>query len=108
MSKLIEERDFGEFTGIESGIIDWENLNQNNKINKEMGVESWDEVKKRVELFMEDLKLEDENKTVLIVSHAGPIRIMINKIKKEELSYDQIEVKNGQIMEFDYDTELKY
>lgn len=108
MSKLIEERDFGEFTGIESRMIDWDDLNQNNKINKEMGVESWDEVKKRVELFLEDLKLEDENKTILIVSHAGPMRVMINKIKNEDLPYDEIEVKNGQIMEFDYKTDLEF
>ncbi len=108
MSKLIEERDFGEFTGTESRMIDWEDLNQDNKVNREMGVESWNEVKKRVELFLEDLKLEDENKTILIVSHAGPIRVMINKIKNEDLPYDEIEVKNGQAMEFDYDTELKF
>ncbi len=108
MSKLIQERDFGEYSGTESKAVDWENLNQDNKINREMGVETWESVKKRVELFMEDLKLEDENKTILIISHAGPIRVMINKIKNEDLPYTQIEVKNGQIMEFDFDTELKY
>lgn len=108
MSNLIEERDFGEYTGIESRMIDWEDLNQNNKINREMGVESWGEVEKRVELFLEDLKLEDENKTILIVSHAGPMRVMINKIKNENLPYDEIEVKNGQIMELDYETELEF
>ena len=108
MCKLIQERDFGEYTGTESKMIDWDDLNQNNKINKEIGVESWDEVKKRVELFLEDLKLEDENKTILIVSHAGPMRVMINKIKNEDLPYEEIEVKNGQVMEFDYKTDLEF
>lgn len=108
MSKLIEERDFGEYEGTSLSDINWDEINKDNRINKEMGVESWDDVKKRVELFLEDLKLEDDNKTILIVSHAGPIRVMINKIKKQELPYDEIEVKNGQIFEFDYDTELEY
>ena len=108
MSKLIEERDFGEFTGVESSLIDWEKLNQDNKINKEMEVEGWGEVKKRVELFMEDLKLEDENKTILIVSHAGPIKIMINILTDKELTYQEIKVENAQILEFDYKTDLEY
>jgi broad specificity phosphatase PhoE len=108
MSKLIEERDFGEYTGTDSCMVDWKELDQDNKINRAMGVESWSDVRKRVELFMEDLKLEDGDKTVLIVSHAGPIRIMINKINNQELPYEEIEVKNGQIMEFDYDTNLEF
>lgn len=105
MSKLIEERDFGGYSGIESSKINWEEINLENKKNKEIGIESWSEIKRRVELFMEDLKLEDNNKTVLIVSHAGPIRVMINWLKNENLPYNQIEVKNAQIMEFEYDTE---
>jgi len=108
MSKLIEERDFGEYEGTSSMSVNWDEINNDSKVNREMGVESWNDVKKRVELFMEDLKLEDENKTILIVSHGGPIRVMINKITKQELPYDEIEVNNGQIFEFDYDTELEY
>lgn len=108
MSNLIEERDFGEYAGSEYQMIDWDDFNQDNKINRQMGVESWDDVKKRVELFLEDLKLEDENKTILIVSHAGPIRVMANKITGKELAYEAIEVKNGEILEFDYDTKLEY
>lgn len=108
MSNLIEERDFGEYTGTESHMINWDEFNQDNKINKSMGVESWDDVKKRVELFLEDLKLEDEDKTVLIVSHAGPIRVMINKLSNQELDYQEIKVENGQILEFDYNTKLEF
>jgi len=104
MSKLIEERDLGEYVGVEHDLVDWDEVNQDNKINREMGVESWRDVKKRVELFMEDLKLEDGDKTILIVSHAGPIRIMVNKATGKDLAYEEIEVNNGQIMEFDYET----
>lgn len=108
MSKLIEERDFGEYVGTDHSLIDWDEINQDNKINREMGVESWENVKKRVELFMEDLKLEDGDKTVLIISHAGPIRVMINKITGRDLDYREIEVSNGQMMEFDYKTDLEF
>lgn len=108
MSKLIEERDFGEYSGMEEHMINWEEIDQDNKINKAMGVESWKDMGKRVELFLEDLKLEDNEKTILIVSHGGPIKIMINKLTNKESLDDEVEVNNGQIFEFDYDTELEY
>ena len=107
MSKLIEERDFGEYSGTEEYMIDWDEINKDNKINREMGVESWDDVEKRVELFLEDLKLEDGEKTVLIVSHAGPIRVMMGKLMGKEIGFEET-VDNGSIHEFDYDTELEY
>lgn len=108
MCNLLEERFMGEYVGSSLDDINWKEIDEDNKIDREMGVESLVDFRKRVELFMEDLKLEDGNKTVLIVSHAGPIRIMINKIKNENLPYEEIEVNNGQIMEFDYDTELGF
>lgn len=108
MSNLIEERDFGEYTGTESHLIDWDEFDENNKINRAMGVESWSEVKKRVELFLEDLKLEDGDKTVLVITHAGPIKVMVNKLNNQDLAYGEISVNNGQIMEFDYETNLNF
>jgi broad specificity phosphatase PhoE len=108
MSNLIEERDFGEYDGIELSLINWEEINENNKLNQKMGVEPWSDVEKRVNLFLEDLKLEDDKKTILIVSHGGPIRVMINRLNKQNLKYHEIEVNNGQIMEFDYDTNLEF
>lgn len=106
MSKLLEERDFGEYTGVESKMINKKDLDDDNKINREMGLESLDSLKKRSLLFLEDLKLEDENLTVLVVSHHGPIRMMINKLTGENV--DEIIVNNGQIMEFDFDTDLDF
>jgi broad specificity phosphatase PhoE len=108
MSKLIEERDFGEFTGVDPHLVSWEKVNEDNKINQEMGIESWDKVKKRVELFLEDLKLEDNEKTILIVSHGGPIRIMTNKLNGQELEYEEMKIDHCQIMEFDYETSLEF
>ena len=99
MSKLIEERDFGEYTGIETVLVDWEEIDQDNKINKEMGLESLEDVKKRINLFLEDLKLEDENSTVLVVSHSGAIRMMVSIITGE--NFNKIEVKNASITVFE-------
>ena len=103
MSKLIVERDLGEYKGIEMQLIDLEELDEDNKINKEMGVESWIELKKRTDLFLEDLKLEDKKSTILVVSHHGAIKMMINKLTGK--SIDKIEVNNAEIMEFELKTE---
>lgn len=98
MCKLLMERDFGEYSEMETQLIDWEEMDKDNKINKEMGVESLADLRKRSELFLEDLKLEDA-KTVLVVSHSGPIRMMVNKLTGK--SFDEIEVKNAEIIEFE-------
>ena len=101
MSKLIEERDFGEYTGMESVLVDWDELDKNNKINEEMGVESLIDLEKRVNLFLEDLKLEDNGSTILVLSHNGPIKIMISKITGKDL--EEIGVENAAINEFEID-----
>lgn len=99
MSKLIEERDFGEYTGVETVLVDWDEIDQDNKINREMGVESLANLLKRVNLFLEDLKLEDENSTILVISHNGPIKTMVAKITGKK--FDEIEIKNGSITVFE-------
>ena len=101
MSKLIEERDFGEYVGMEDVMVDWEDINKINKINREMGVESLPKLEKRINLFLEDLKLEDENSTVLVVSHDWAIRMMISKITGKDI--DEIKVENAKINEFEID-----
>ncbi|MDD2483246.1 MAG: histidine phosphatase family protein [Candidatus Shapirobacteria bacterium] len=99
MCKLLEERDFGEYSEMETQLIDWEEMDQDNKINKELGVESLAELEKRINLFLEDLKLEDENSTILVVSHSGPIKMMISKITGKE--FDQISVENTSAIVFE-------
>jgi len=101
MSKLIEERDFGEYTGMEDVLINWDDINKINKINREMEVESLPELEKRINLFLEDLKLEDENSTVLVVSHDWAIKMMVSKITGKDL--DEIKVDNASINEFEID-----
>lgn len=101
MCKLLEERDLGEYVGEDINLIGWDevSLDENNKTNDEMGVESWSELKKRVDLFLEDLKLE-EVKTVLVISHRDPLIAMINKITGKNIG--EIDVKNAEVLEFDY------
>lgn len=93
MCKLLEERDFGEYSEMETQLIDWEEMDKDNKINEELGVESLAELRKRTNLFLEDLKLEDENSTILVVSHSGPIRMMISKITGKD--FEEIKVDNA-------------
>ena len=100
MCKLLEERNFGEYTGIKNDMVDWEEVNKDKKIDREMGLESLESLKKRAELFLEDLKLENEDSTVLVISHDGPIRMMISKLTGK--TFDEIKVNNGEIVEFDY------
>lgn len=99
MSKLIMERDFGEYSGTEADLVDESELNEDNKLNREMGVESLVNLLKRVNLFLEDLKLEDENSTVLVVSHEWVIRTMIAKITGKK--FDEITVDNASITIFE-------
>lgn len=98
MSKLLMERDFGEYSEMETQLIDWEEMDKDNKINEELGIESLANLKKRSELFLEDLKLEDA-KTVLVVSHSGPIKMMISKITGKE--FEEINVENALPMIFE-------
>lgn len=99
MSKLIMERDFGEYTGVESILVNMEELDEDNKINREMGVESLINMVKRVNLFLEDLKMENANSTILVVSHGGPIKIIIAKLTGK--TFDEIEVPNTSTFVFD-------
>ncbi|MFA5532162.1 MAG: histidine phosphatase family protein [Candidatus Shapirobacteria bacterium] len=106
MSKLIEEREMGEYSGLEIGAVDWDEIDQENKINREMGVETMTDFKKRINLFLEDLKLEDNDLTVLVITHAGPIRIIKSKLTGKEIDFEE-KIENASIHEFNYDTYLE-
>ena len=102
MSNLIEERDFGEYTGVEHHMMNWNEVNENNKINRQMGVESLESLEKRIGLFLEDLKLENPEANVLVISHEEPIKMMINKLSGGDMADDDL------IHEFDYQVETEF
>ena len=56
--------------------------------------ESLDKLKKRVELFLDDLKYDHEKQTVLVFSHQTVIKMAVFLLKKEK-----IEIKNGELIE---------
>lgn len=103
MSNLLEERFMGEYIGSDLDHINWQEIDEDNKINREMRVESLVDFKKRVELFLEDLKLEEGDKTILVVSHEGPVKMMVNKITGKDM-----DIKNAKVIELDYETELEF
>ncbi len=69
------------------------------KLIEKMKVESLADFVKRVNLFLEDLKLENENSTILVISHEGPIKIMVAKITGKK--YEEMKVPNGSISVFE-------
>jgi len=98
MSKLLEERDFGEYTGLEASLVDWEEFEKNEKDEKR-GVENFESVKKRVHLFLEDLKLENSEATVLVLSHSEPIKAMVSKISGKDV--EEIKIENATPLVFE-------
>ena len=63
------------------------------------------DLKKRANLFLEDLKMEEPQKTILVVSHNEVLKEMVTKLtnlKREE------EIDNAKPMVFDYDTESEF
>jgi len=102
LSKLLEERDFGEYSGTPENMIDWEEINADNQINLEMGIESLGDLKKRAVLFLEDLKMENPEKTVLVVSHNEILKEMISKLTD---SKREAKIDNAKPMVFDYEIE---
>jgi broad specificity phosphatase PhoE len=99
MCKLLEERDFGEYSGVNENDIDWKDLDEDNKINKEMGLESLLELLKRTNLFLEDLKLEEEKSTVLVVAHSELLKMIVSILTGKP--FKDKEFENAEIMEFE-------
>jgi len=98
MCKLLEERDYGEYAGVNEDEIDWDNFEED-KLNKEMGVESLAELRKRANLFLEDLKLEENVSTVLVVAHSDLLRMIVSILTGKNFNGEDIE--NAEILVFE-------
>ena len=83
IDKGIEERYFGEFEGKTRKEFDFDEL-WNYKLNKQYkDAESVGELFARVEAFLEKIKQEHKDKTVLLVTHGGvaiPIRATLEGV----------------------------
>lgn len=99
MCKLLEERDFGEYNEVDKDTIDWKNFDEDNKINEEMGLESLPELRKRANLFLEDLKLEENVSTVLVVAHGELLKMIISIITGK--AFEEKKVNNAEILVFE-------
>jgi len=85
---LIQERDFGKFSGKPHSEIDFEQLDQETEHNLSMGVESQKNVNLRVKRFLDEVREKHPKSSVLVVSHSNPIRWLLSNLLK--LSFEEV------------------
>ena len=100
----IEERASGEFEGKTSKEMDF-SLLWNRKVNKKFEkAESVEEVFNRVNNFLENLKKEYPDKTVLLVTHGGisvPIRAYFEGIPEDMEVLDGFGLDNCEVKQYE-------
>ena len=110
-SKKLNERKFGVLEGKKGYDVQkkYGNTDILEDINfKPKGAESWKELEKRAVGFVKSLIKKYDNKTVLIVGHKGPNRLVLNyflgkpinnhdRIKQDPASISIIDTKNNKI-----------
>lgn len=105
--EALQEREFGELTGLPLLPLHYELLENNSEESRKMGIESVDELFQRTKDFIVKIKKTDSEKTVLIVTHSNNVRAMLmyflNKSFTEILDYATI--KNCAYTEFDIDSD---
>lgn len=98
LSDYLKERDFGSLSGKpyeeaweemrKSGFNNPKSADIKQKYNyRPYGGESVDDVKARLEKFIDEVKKNYSDKTVLVVTHGGIIRLIHFLHKKEELDH---------------------
>jgi broad specificity phosphatase PhoE len=102
--KEIREMHWGEYQGkkIENGVNIWE--------LKVKGRETTEDFQKRVGGFIKQLAQDYQGKTVLLVTHSGVCRALINYLEKrghEEINKTE-GLKNAEIMVLNIDKDLNF
>jgi probable phosphoglycerate mutase len=88
VTNKLSERDFGLFSGKLMSEVDFSLIDKQEKGN-EYKVESIEEVKERVESFIQDLKSKHkETDTILVITHSNPIRIFSMIV--EDISFEEV------------------
>lgn len=99
----LQERDYGDLKGKPTSTMTREERDSDCLQNKQRGMEDHEEVGKRTEDFLNQLKSSYGNKTVMIVGHGEPLVWMCAKIlnKSYEETAKVVQVKNAEAVEFE-------
>jgi broad specificity phosphatase PhoE len=97
-TELLSERDFGKYSGKPRSEVDFDQLDKDIAENKAMGVETQANIDRRIKKFLEKIRQEN-NQTVLVVSHSNPIRWIWVNIKGMTFAevLKTIKIENGEI-----------
>lgn len=74
IDERLKERDMGIYENVKFSTLDWEEFWGYNSEQKYFELESMKSVYKRVSSFLDELKLEEKNKNILLVTHGGVAR----------------------------------
>ena len=99
---LIQERDFGKYSGKPRSEVNFDELDKDTPENQAMGVEAQKQIDQRIKEFLDKVSKES-NETVLIVSHSNPIRWMW--VNLTGMSFRQVletvKIENGEVAEYE-------
>lgn len=70
----LKERDMGKYENVKFSTLDWEEFWGYNSEQKYPELETMKSVYKRVSCFLDELKLKESNKNILLVTHGGVSR----------------------------------
>lgn len=70
----LRERNMGKYTGYRFKDLDWKLFWSYNSEIKYKELESMKDVFKRVSSFIEELRLKENDKTILVITHGGTLR----------------------------------
>lgn len=100
---LLRERDFGKLSGVKRDTINFEMLDQDNEQNRANGVETLEEIRKRILAFLQRIQQKHSDQTVLAISHSNPIRVLLGELM--HMTYEEvlqtIRVKNASVSIFE-------
>ena len=95
-------RDHGEFTGCHKDSINFDEYWNYNKNIKYERAESVKDLYDRVASLIEELKVEYENKNIILVKHSGIMRVLYYYFKgiPEDGVLSEVTIKNCEVYEY--------
>ena len=74
VEERLKERDMGIYENVKFDMLDWEEFWGYNSEKKYSELESMKSVYKRVSSFLDELRIKEKNKKILLVTHGGVSR----------------------------------